>query len=163
MFRCNYKAELLYRGLKQNFPTRIQIFSKQTHRCVSFNGVLKSENVQFFISLNTQIWKLNSPYWWVSFCPSSLLSLGLHMWSNSPSGRFSWLFYHYCDCRKFSKTAIAVDFYLFSNSCHSKTTGLSCSIKKFNPFFRKHDKIFFGKRSTHFLILASLSFNLETS
>ena len=64
---------------------------------------------------------------------------------------------------KFLKIAIGIDFYLFPNSCHSKTTGLSCSIKKFNPFFRKHDKIFFEKRSTHFLIIASLSFNLETS
>ena len=53
--------------------------------------------------MNTQIWKLNSPYLWVSFCPSSLLSLGLHIWSNSPSGRFSWLLRHYCDCQSFLK------------------------------------------------------------
>ena len=36
---------------------------------------------------------------------------------------------------KFPKNAIGFDFYLFPNSCHSKTTGLSCSTKNSIHFF----------------------------
>ena len=36
---------------------------------------------------------------------------------------------------KFLKIAIGIDFYLFPNSCHSKTTGLNCSIKNSIQFF----------------------------
>ena len=44
-------------------------------------------------------------------------------------GKILWFFRHCCDCRKVPKIAVSLEFSLFLNSCHSKTTGLSCSIK----------------------------------
>ena len=163
MFRCNYKAELLYRGLKQNFPTRIQIFSKKNTPLRLFQWSTKVRKRSFFLlfehpDMETQFSVLMSFFLSIFF----VVSWFTHMVKFS-IGKVFLIIASLLWLSKFPKTAIGVDFYLFLNSCHSKTTGLSCSIKKFNPFFRKHDKIFFEKRSTHFLIIASLSFNLETS
>ena len=44
-------------------------------------------------------------------------------------GIILWYLRHYCDCQKVPKIAVSLEFSLFLNPCHSKTTGLSCSIK----------------------------------
>ena len=44
-------------------------------------------------------------------------------------GKVLWFLRHCCDCREVPKIAVTLELSLFLNSCHSKTTGLSCSIK----------------------------------
>ena len=157
-FRCNYRSKLSLRGLEQKVSTRIWIFSKTTHQSVVFLGVLVFGKRSFLILFRT--FRYGNPVLRkLEFFLSIIFVVSwFTLEAKFSIGIILWYLRHYCDCQKVPKIAVSLEFFPFSNSCHSKTTGLSCSIKISVRIFEsmtrfsseKVRRIFWSLQSNHF-------------